>query len=744
MSHYTTWLRWGILAGLFLIPFIPFIIADGRVFPNFFFPYITGKNFAFRILVELMAGGYLLLALRDPKYRPRASWIFWAVAAFVAWMAVATLFSVDPIKSFWSNFERMEGYLTVLHLFVYFVVMGAVLATEDLWNRFLNTSIGVSAVMGFYALAQALHLFGFAPSSQSGARADTSFGNATYLAVYMLFHIFLTLFMLTRTRKSPLLQSLYGVALVLQFVALFLTETRGAQLGVIGGIVVAALWVLWQAREPQWRFLRRSALGGLIAIAVLVGGFIAIRNTSFVRNSTALSRLASISLNDSTVRSRLIYIWPMALKGGLEKPVTGWGQENFNYVFNQNYQPGMWDQEQWFDRAHNQFLDWLIAGGVPAFLLYVSFFALAVWAIIRSSRLSAPEQGALLGLLAGYAFNNLFVFDNLISAAYFFALLAFVHGLSRRELPGRLWLSRPMGEHGLAVAAPVVLAAIALGGWALNAPGMARANTLVSALQTSGQDAAAGLTGFKQALEVPTWPGTPLGYQEAVEQMFQVASAGVAPSTSVSPQLKQDYYTTTYDAAQALLAQRRGDARLELYFGSFLGSFGQNAEALAHLKTALELSPDKQQILYQLGLLYLQSGDAHSALAHLKKAFDEAPENDQARVFYAAGYYYAGDRAAGDALLTERWGTTAVDDPQLLTVYTNTKMYDRVIAIWQGRVAKSPNDPQTLLGLASAYFVSGDKQNTIATLQKIIQINPAAAAQVQQLIDQIKAGTLKP
>jgi len=62
---------------------------------NMFFPFITGKKLVFRIIVELLAGAYILLALREPKYRPRASTLMWAVCAFVVWMGVATIVSVD-------------------------------------------------------------------------------------------------------------------------------------------------------------------------------------------------------------------------------------------------------------------------------------------------------------------------------------------------------------------------------------------------------------------------------------------------------------------------------------------------------------------------------------------------------------------------------------------------------------------------------------------------------------------------
>ena len=321
LMHYQTYLRWGALSALFVALFVPFIVAVGGFWPNLFFPYITGKNFAFRILVEFALLCYVLLAMREPKYRPRASNIMWAVVAFAVWMAVATFFSVDPIKSFWSNFERMEGYVGLLHLFAWFVVAGAMLSADKLWNAFLNTSIFAASVQGGWALMQVM---GYATiSTQSGARADTTFGNATYLAVYLLINFFLTLYMLARTKDSrnkPTLQTLYSIALVLQLFGIFFTETRGAILGLGVGIIVAALYLLFFERGKESRILRHIALCSLTAVVVFSGLIYAVRDTAFVKEVPALRRLASISLTETTVTSRLRYIWPMAVQGALERP----------------------------------------------------------------------------------------------------------------------------------------------------------------------------------------------------------------------------------------------------------------------------------------------------------------------------------------------------------------------------------------------------------------------------------------
>src|SRR3989344_4257539 len=97
-------LRWIVLIGVFALPFIVFIVAD-----SLFFPFITGKNFAFRIIVEVLTGAWLVLALVNPTFRPRRSWLLGAFAIFVGIVAIADALGVYPFKSFWSNYERMDA-----------------------------------------------------------------------------------------------------------------------------------------------------------------------------------------------------------------------------------------------------------------------------------------------------------------------------------------------------------------------------------------------------------------------------------------------------------------------------------------------------------------------------------------------------------------------------------------------------------------------------------------------------------
>ena len=237
----------------------------------------------------------------------------------------------------------------------------------------------------------------------------------------------------------------------------------------------------------------------------------------------------------------------------------------------------------------------------------------------------------------------------------------------------------------------------------------------------------------------------PLGYQETVEQLFQFSSNQIAQSTNVSPEVKQQTYVLTQQAGDALLAQRKGDARLELFYGVFLDQVGQYQAALAHLQNALADSPRKQQILFELGATYLAEGDNKDALPYLKQAYDETPQYDQAQLYYATALYYNGDITDADALLTKQYGSVYVDQQQIVQAYFATKQYARLEKIYQMRMAKDPTDIQSAVADAVLqYFVTGNRAVGIAALNKLIAANPSLKTQIQSFIDQINAGTLKP
>src|SRR3989344_4717233 len=130
-------LRNTILGLIFLVPFIPLYIAN-----NLFFPFITGKGFVFRIIIEIICALWLLLLPRDKKDAPRFSWLSLSVTIFTIAVFISDIFGMNPLRSMWSNFERMEGWVTIIHLWAYFIVITSIFGTRNdgrrMWHTFFK------------------------------------------------------------------------------------------------------------------------------------------------------------------------------------------------------------------------------------------------------------------------------------------------------------------------------------------------------------------------------------------------------------------------------------------------------------------------------------------------------------------------------------------------------------------------------------------------------------------------------
>src|SRR3989344_3533614 len=325
-------LRWIVIGAVFLLPIVPFIVAN-----TYFFPYITGKNFTFRILVEIMAAAWLAIALVLPQYRPRRSWVLGAFALFVLTIGIADALGAYPFKSIWSNFERMEGWVTLAHLLAYLVVAASGLNTENLWRRLFHVSTVASvllALTGFMQVVGVIRL-GQGGAASLSARIDATFGNPIYLAAYMLFHVFLATMLWTQMKKTRPEREhfwpglFYCVVIGLDTLALFMTGTRGAMLGLIGGPLLTLILLSCAPAARRWRLITAAFFAGL----VVVGGAVWVaRDTAFIQNLGFLSRLSSISLTDATTKARFFNM-NMAWQGVKERPILGWGQENYALVF---------------------------------------------------------------------------------------------------------------------------------------------------------------------------------------------------------------------------------------------------------------------------------------------------------------------------------------------------------------------------------------------------------------------------
>lgn len=716
-----------LLAGLLAIPFTPLVVSS-----SLFFPYITGKAFVFRIIVEVLLGLWCVQLLVDPAARPRRSGLLWAVAGLIGVTALATIFGVDPFRSLWSNFERMDGLITYLHLGAYFLLLTVALRTEKLWRWWLGTSLGVSVVMVIYALVEYSRL---APGVSS--RLAATLGNPIYLAVYLLLHLFIAaLFWSWATERW---QKILLTAIILaELWALYQTGTRSAILGLGVGILLAAVLTVWKARTGSpWR---RVAVGGLALAVILGGSFWLARESEFIQSRSLLARFANISLEDATTRHRLLN-WQMALQGFKERPLLGWGPENYIQVFAKYFDPALYDAEPWFDRTHNIFLDWLVSAGLLGLLTYLALYAVALYYLWRrGNSFTLAEQIIFTSLLAAYLVHNLFVFDNLASYLLFFGCLAYLHQRAGGEAgsrvvrsPENLWFNRVVK---LGAGVGVALAVFSL--YSVNFLPWRTNRTLIQALSSTEPERR--LTLLEQAVDYGT-----LGRVEASEQLI-TEGLRIVRQSEIPQTFKERAAIAVIDRLADQVVAPAGDVRLALFYGSFLRLIGGAGEAVTSLERARDLAPRKQSILFELAQAYLAVGRKDEALSVAEVTYHLAPDFDEARRFYAFLLSEAGRQDEAEAILRERetsqlvGSTTRLITNQEINTYAAAGNFAKVLSLWQERVRQSPGNFQYRVSLAAAYLKVGEREQAIAQLEEALTLDPTRQAVIQSLISDIRAG----
>jgi O-antigen ligase len=777
------------IAALFLIPFFPLIVAN-----SFFFPFITGKAFYFRLLVELAFASWVILAFLDAKYRPKLNALTIGVTIFALVTLVADLVGVVPIRSFWSNFERMEGWITVIHLWMFFMVASSVFGAREpgvaagesnkiLWHRWLNTSLLAAFLVACYGFAQ---LFGWAAIHQSSARVDASLGNAAYMAVYMLISAGFAayLFLESKARRAGVIakESVYkgqrtviGIMKALVFdltvmewaytilvvafsFLLFETATRGTILGLVGGIMVGLVaYAIFAGKRNSanggtsvigGKSISRSrwVAGGIVGLFIIaIIAFIGLRHQPFIANNPVLGRLASISFSSTESVARL-YIWQEALTGFTQRPILGWGQENFNYIFNTNYNPAMYGQEQWFDRAHSVYLDWLTASGIVGLLSYLSLYMLFLFAVWKSS-LSMAEKSVLTGLLAGYAVHNLFVFDNLASYVLFFALLGFAASLPRaisnkvsagassvgvKILGGTREIGAEIVEYVVAPLAVIILVAVL---YFFTWRPIEENVGLIAALRACGGSATSlpDTSSFENVLSI----GSYVGKQETREQLLSCAGSVIASQQIPNP-TKQAFFTLTTAEIQAQIAATPKDARIYTLAGSFMDQIGAFTQAEPFLEQAHLLSPAKQSIDLILANDYINLGKNDQAIALLKQAYESATDNMDAKNTYATALVIAGKEADAKTIFG--------NDPALFNTeamaqaYAAVKQYSKAIAIYETLLGTSTDNINLQTKLAQTQYAAGMISAAVQTLRDIEKAHPEYASQIDPAIKQVQSG----
>jgi len=429
---------------LWLAPLMIFLVTTSTLFP-----FIVGKYVWFRTSIDLALIFFLLGLLFQDKSSVVVSQflanfkkpLVIAVSVFVFIFLLACFFGVDLKWSFWSNFERGEGGLQLLHLFTFFILLITLFKEDKDWQRIFIFALIGGLGMAFYGLLAGVNVSNVIGPRFGDAnyRFQGSIGNPAYVAAYAIFMLFYVGYLLVSRYKNRLL-SLGAITFWLLF-ALFLAvffaaATRGAFLGFVAAIFIFIGYIAFSSKRWRKRFI---VAGILLLLAVIL--LIQFKDNALIK-SLPLSRIFDISFSVKSFSDRAI-MWQIAIDGWKARPILGWGPENYLKIFDQHFNIKYFVPSEgfgaWFDRAHSVYFDYLGETGILGLLSFLGIWVVFYWQFFKFNKRPATDDkqqvvsrqsliinALIIALPAAYLVQGIVLFDVLPIYMNIFMFLAFV------------------------------------------------------------------------------------------------------------------------------------------------------------------------------------------------------------------------------------------------------------------------------------------------------------------------------
>jgi len=445
-------LYWFYIVGFFIILALPLLAL-----PPMFFPPEWGKTIVFRIVLSVILFLFLWQMLFNHKffqqiievYKKQKN-ILWLLGGACLALILSTLFSSDITFSLWNSPHRSGGSVNFIFYILFSLVLLFILKNSD-WKKLWNFVFVIGNFIVIFALAQYFNIF--PDFLVSYGRPVSTLSNSILFALYLVLLTFPVLSFLIKEKGKK--RFFYLSSLFLFVFGVLISGSRAAYFG----LFTAGFYFFFF--YPQKRFelsdkpyLKKIPILKIITVILLLLSIYAVYYINTASDFPAF--LEKNKIFQSSIKPRLsinlflndprFSAWQVAFKGLIEKPVLGWGPENFAIAFDKYYDPSLpyitkeWGS--WWDKAHNVFFDFAVTYGLLFSAIYFSFFGLLFWKLhkLKSAEANADNNiektlitHGVQATFIGYFATLLFGFDSVSTYIMLFFVIGYSLHLTTRN-----------------------------------------------------------------------------------------------------------------------------------------------------------------------------------------------------------------------------------------------------------------------------------------------------------------------
>ena len=617
---------------------VPLLFSAQSVFAGMIF----AKTMLFWGIVTLLVVLYCVLIYLDQNYTPKLSTVGWLFIGLILVLLLSTITSVQPYTSFWGTVDRADGLMSWLYYFAFFVVTLGTVKTKKDWRVVINLSmLGVLLVV-----ISSLYFFGVNIAHPPISRVEGTLGNPVFLGGYLAMALPLMLAYMLTIKHASTMKLLLKSTLVLGSIALLLTFSRGAWLAGVVASIVIAVYYLKQRQKPFFHISKKTIVTTSIAVVILLLGLL-----SFNQQFTSLWQTKVASSQSLTYR---LHIWGVGLESIKEKPLLGWGLENFKIAFDQNFRQPTETKlipfgETHADRAHNEYIDMATAGGAMVLIVYLLLMLGALVIGIKKLPSLKDSESRLLtigfiGSLLAYLIFAITAFHLIVNFLWVLFALAWINNLDNSA--GSPSVSKLLSKT-LSVVIIIIMAVSSY--FTIANPVLAVNQAQYGSIQFVNGKVDESLASFKRALEHKSFATNTIRAQMAVLAI----NTSVVNNQELSSNNFHEYLN---DSIKDSFITEPLNSHYHLLFGIYNGKFAQFNPSTAkladyHFRRCAELSPNRGEVYLWWTKMYNSIGDKTRAEIKLEQAMRLAPTNEITTAF--AGFFYMlnGDTDKGTLML---------------------------------------------------------------------------------------------
>ncbi len=702
---------------------------------------------------------------------------FYLLLSLLGIYFLATLFSQDILFSLWGSPYRSGGFVNFALYIILAILMFFVLK-ENGWKKIWIFSFIIGVLVCLIAVFQQSKIFDQFLISYEG-RAPSTIGSPITLAIYLLLLCLPALSFGLKTKKMAGKLFYFFCFLFFLFTAIFITQTRAVFLGIAAGSVY---FFAFYPFKKKWlaiglKILTISLLILTVYTIYCVGTgsqskFIEIIGKNQLINK-AMMRFSPKLLEEEPRFS----VWKVASEAIKERPILGYGPENFNIGFDKFYDSSLpyisHEWGSWYDRAHNFIFEIAVTAGIPALLIYLALFGVLFWQLQklktaqRKSAIISGNQNQILahGLQAtfiGYFVANFFSFDSFSSYLISFLLIGY-----------SLFL---IAENNIRINPQYPYKSAA----EINDRGLIQIRRIYADITKHRKFAIViisvlfiwfnwqyNIKPFNINTEINV--SKYLAGEKKCEQAFSRMEKNVLPQNSIlnfySRAKYTDFMTTceSYYPDKTAEYVKRGFEKIKenteirpLFVRGWLFLSGFNTVLInveqdinkkvelvkageQYLKKAEPLAPKRQEVFIEWSK-YAFTSDRYDLLKEkAQKCIETNQDTGDCYWYKGLAEIALGNLDQGENLIKiageKRYNTEAfIPLGQLEKVYTIAKDYEQLVVVYQKLIALKPEEPQYHATLAFVYKELGKIKEARAEAMKVLELQPDAKDMVNEFL----------